>query len=249
MPTLIPAEVGPGEELVRTVLTAVSVLATVAAVLLALFLQWWRVEKRRPVLRLTFSDDLKKEDLAPLDFEDRLELWVRLKVRARPKKATARNVEVLLLRVHRPPNAEYLGLVPSRQLAWADTPNERPSIPAGTWRRVDVLKLVARLDGAGPPVLAPALKEYDDVAGPQASRYSGERYHLTDEGDYAFDLALTADEMESTWWHLTFSYTSPSETVLKDNQVKAKAREQLVPRITNIHVDPQENPFQEDEST
>ena len=62
MPTLIPAEVGPVEELVRTFLTAVSVLATVTAVLLALFLQWWRVEKERPVLRLTFSDNLKKEE-------------------------------------------------------------------------------------------------------------------------------------------------------------------------------------------
>jgi hypothetical protein len=242
MPTLIPAEVGPLEERIRTVLEAVGVVATVATVAIALFLQWWLVRRRRPVLGLDLSQKPIDEDLAPLDFEDRMEFWLRVKVLASPKKDTAHNVEVLLLKVTRPPHAESPGLVPTRQLAWADTPTERPAIPAGTWRRVDVLKLVAPRNTADPLTLVPALKEYDeDRASSRSRRYSGERYHLNDEGNYEFVLALTADEAESSWWRLTFSYTSPGEIVRTGPQATASL--QLVPRITNIVLGAHENTF------
>jgi hypothetical protein len=188
------------EEHLRTILTLFSVILTALTIAVALFLQWFLVRHQRPKLSLSFSDALEKEDIAPVQLEQRAELWVRLRVDAAAKKKTAHNVEVLLLRVSRPVGGNTI-VVPSRQLSWADTPDERLAIPSGTYRRVDILKLFQNdADPGGPTALRPALKHYPD------SPIAANRDLLSDPGKYTFDLAVTADEVEATRWQFSFVY-------------------------------------------
>ena len=185
------------EEHLRTVLAVLGVVLTGATIAVALLLQWWLVRQSRPRLSLEFSPIPADEDIAPVQLADRNELWVRLKVRSKSGKATAHSAEVLLLRLHRPGASS--SVVPSRQLSWADTPSERLAIPSGTWRRVDVLKLVAHSD-ASRAVLAPALKQYAD------SGEAAARDVLAEDGLYRLDLAITADEIESSRWRFDFIF-------------------------------------------
>ena len=130
--------VDASQENLDTLLQGLGVLLSAATIALALFLQWGLVRLRRPKLSLSVSANVDEEDWVPLDFADRAELYLRIRVHNERKKVTAHNVEVLLLKVQRPHHAKVAPVVPSRQLAWADTPDERLAIPSGTWRRVDV---------------------------------------------------------------------------------------------------------------
>jgi hypothetical protein len=188
------------EEHIRTILALLSVVLTALTIAVALLLQWALVLHHRPKLSLSFSDVLGDEDIAPVQLDQRAELWVRLRVNAGAGKKTAHNVEVLLLRVWRPAGGKT-SVVPSRQLSWADTPDERLALPSGTYRRVDVLKLFQNEgDPGGPTALRPALKHYPD------SPIAVGRDLLSDQGKYTFDLAVTADEVEATRWQFSFVY-------------------------------------------
>jgi hypothetical protein len=241
---VIAEQVSPLEEHLRTVFQATGVIATVTTIGVALFLQWWLVRRRRPALSLTFSPRLEDEDLVPLEFRDRIELWLRVRVEVKQKKATAHNVEVLLLKVRRPSYINDAAVVPTRQLAWSDTPDERLAIPSGTWRRIDILKLASVRRLPRRPTLTPALKSYEDALYRPGRRiprfyrarlrgtnhapnaYFGERYQLEDDGEYQFTLAVTADEVESTLWRLSFVYKGAPAT----------AASQLLRQISDIQL-------------
>ena len=221
---VIAAPIAPWEQHLRTFLQAAGVVETVATIAVALFLQWGLVRYRRPRLSLRFSEALEDEDLVPLDFKDRTELFLRVKVEAKAKKATAHNVEVLLLKVRRPIYVRDAPVVPSRQLAWADTPAERLAIPAGTSRRIDVLKLVKR-NSSDRARLIPALKVYE------GSTDEEDRNVLAEDGKYEFELAVTADEAEATWWRLSFLYKGVPRTTVSARQLLPQISEFLVVQI------------------
>ena len=256
------APVGPGEERLRTFLQAAGVMANLATVATALLLQWGLVRLRRPRLILNqISEVLKDEDLVPLDFKDRMELFIRVRVEAKTKKVTAHNVEVLLLKVQRPSYVRDAFVVPSRQLAWADTPAERLAIPAGTWRRIDILKLTVKRNSSDPARLIPALKMHEGStqkgmqrkqdrplnfrwwlgrrlrilpAGTyQITPYPDEedRNLLVEDGKYEFELAVTADEAEATRWRLSFLYKGVPRTTVSARQLLPQISELLVIQI------------------
>ena len=255
------APVEPWEERLRTYLQAAGVVANVTTIAVALLLQWWLVRYRRPRLILKkISENLEDEDLVPLDFKDRMELFIRVRVEAKTKKTTAHNVEVLLLKVQRPPYVRDAPVVPSRQLTWADTPAERLAIPAGTSRRIDVLKLTVKRNSSDPARLIPALKVHEGSTreGMQRKRdrpldfrlwlgrtvrilpadtcqitpYPDEedRNLLVEDGKYEFDLAVTADEAEATRWHLSFLYKGVPRTTVFARQLLPQISELLVVR-------------------
>src|SRR5687768_10790328 len=138
-----------------------SAIGTVGAVILALFLQYFRIQRARPNLSISVSDELADEDFALVELEQP-NLFVRLKVIAEPGRDVARNVQVLLLRVERPTQNRPAPVVPSRNLKWADTPNEKLDIPAGIWRRVDFLNLWCDIGAEEGHALLPMLYQYDE---------------------------------------------------------------------------------------
>jgi hypothetical protein len=240
--------VSPSEEHLRTALQAAGVVGTVITIGLALFLQWGLVRYRRPRLTLEVSLDLADEDMVVLEFKDRMELWLRLKVRSQPKKVTAHNVQVLLMKVRRPPAGERAPVVPSRQLRWADTQDDQLAIPAGSWRRVDVLKLGVYPTCNQDAGLLPALRSYVENApsAPRSARrrlrsasrasnrcdrqrqYGTDREALRENGEYVFELAITADEIEAARWELSFRYEAGTAGQTRD----------LVRQITQVILTP-----------
>jgi hypothetical protein len=195
---------------IQTIANVGAAIGTISAVIVALFLQIVRVHRRRPALSLVFSGDANEQDLAFVE-EDHFNLYVRLKVKNMAKKDTARNVEVLLLHVHRPPGASESGVVPSRGLTWADIPQERINIPPNVWRRVDLLNLWAeRQAGGGETVLTPALIQYDTKWPP------AKRQQLVAEGDYSLDLAVTGENCDATYWTVRFAFRRKNVTGLAD---------------------------------
>jgi hypothetical protein len=176
-----------------------SAVGTVGAVVVALFLQYFNVRRARPRLSVEFSDRLHDEDMALVDLEHP-SLFVRLKVRAEAGKDVARNVQVLLLRVDRPTRTLPAPVVPSRNLKWADTPNEKLDIPPGIWRRFDFLTLWVEPPGGGGHCLVPMLYQYDEPWPPHPRNF------LRDTGRYRMALAVVADNTDSTFWQVDLDY-------------------------------------------
>lgn len=242
--------VDASQENLDTLLQGLGVLLSAATIALALFLQWGLVRLRRPKLSLSVSANVDEEDWVPLDFADRAELYLRIRVHNERKKVTAHNVEVLLLKVQRPHHAKVAPVVPSRQLAWADTPDERLAIPSGTWRRVDVLKLTRSRNPGGAATLVPALKEYEPRGQIPPLRFKGQRWFrgfasrapsaattpqyaterdvLREDGTYVFELATTADEVEAQRWELSFEYRAAPASRAID----------LLPQISQVKLEP-----------
>jgi hypothetical protein len=176
-----------------------SALGTVGAVVVALFLQHFNVRRARPKLRLEFSPELHDEDMALVEL-DQPNLFVRLKIWAHSGRDAARNVQVLLLRMERPATTEPAPVIPSRNLKWSDTPNEKLDIPPGIWRRVDFLNMWAEPDRDDGHVLLPMLYQYDEPWPPHP------RHFLRDPGRYRAILAIVADNTDSTFWAVAFDY-------------------------------------------
>lgn len=158
---------------------------------------------------MAFSDELLDEDLALVQL-GQPNLFVRLKVLAEPGRDVARNVQVLLLRVERPISDRPAPVVPSRNLKWADTPNEKLDIPAGIWRRVDFLNLWYDADAENPHALLPMLYQYDEPWPPHP------RTFLTDPGVYRAVLVIAVDNADSTFWTVEFEYRPEPVSVLED---------------------------------
>jgi hypothetical protein len=174
-------------------------VGTIGAVVVALFLQYFNIRRARPKLSLEFSDHLHDEDLALVDLAHP-SLFLRLKVRAHAGKDVARNVQVLLLRLDRPTRTLPPPVVPSRNLKWADTPNEKLDIPPGIWRRFDFLNLWVEPPTAAGHCLAPMLYQYDEPWPPHP------RHFLRDPGRYRMALAVVADNTDSTFWQVDVDY-------------------------------------------
>jgi hypothetical protein len=214
----------------------IGAIGTVAAVLLALFLQVILVRLRRPVLRVEFSADPGDEDMEALDVENRSEYWIHAKVWNQNKRASAKNVEATLLRVKRPAEALNKRVVPVGPLKWTELPHTRVEIASGTWRRVDLLAYRIIRPVPSSARTAPQLRRLWDalrhdhghypsttpilmmatmtaITRPQIShRQPSRRHHLDDSGYYEADFVLSCDDAEPSFWRLSFTYLPASES-------------------------------------
>src|SRR5690348_3655707 len=104
-------------------------IATVAAVILALYLQIYIVRSKRPILALAVSLDPVDEDIVALTSPTSHGLWVRVRVSAQPGRSTAKNVRVRLVQATRPADAKNKLPVPAREFSWADSSESSVEIP------------------------------------------------------------------------------------------------------------------------
>jgi hypothetical protein len=178
-------------------------VGTLAAVVLALFLQVIIVARRRPSLSLQFSPDESQGDIVTTDWADDFNLWIQLKVHATSGRNTARNVQVMVLRVVRPSVSGTDETVPSRVLKWSDSPTVAVDIPSGTWRRVDLVRYYkAKKPKSEPALLFPAFNPQLVAQFPPSPRH-----HLTESGRYVFELAISADEINAIGYWVAFDFS------------------------------------------
>jgi len=187
------------------VISSLEAAGTVSAVVLALFLQVILVRFRRPRLHLTLSTDIADQDAVGVvdPAGNGQAAWIRVRVWNYPKKRQADNVQVLVHYIETPADAENDPYRAStgEVLNWAETATETINIPAGIWRRVDILQ--ARVNFAelqASSVWWLCLHRVND-------RYPAPKRHwMTEQGDYCIGLIATADDCDPSYWTLTFRY-------------------------------------------
>jgi hypothetical protein len=157
---LMASSTRPWLETVGILLTA---LFALAAVVVALWIQWVRVELQKPRLKMVFDPD-NDEPFSATFAREYEALWLRFRVVNEWPKAdgrglkecltrlaqssvgsldTATDVEVFLARARRAPESRQQGMVPSRPLKWADVKQGAISLPPGVSRYVDVVRIGA----------------------------------------------------------------------------------------------------------
>jgi len=203
------------DNLVLTISSVSAAVATVAAVILALYLQVYLVRSRRPVLALSVSLDPADEDVVSLSYADSFELWIRVRVSARPGRSTAKNVRVRLLQAVRPPESNSTLPVPAREFKWAESTETQVEIPSASWRRFDLLQVWVNRKGAKRQVLIPVFQHYNTPF-PHT-----ERHWLNEPGMYRLILSLSADDIDATIWEFSFVYTPVTSAAATDllNQI------------------------------
>jgi len=180
----------------------IGALGTVSAVVLALFLQVFLVNRRRPRLHVTLSNEIDDEDIVLLELDRSFAYFLRVKVWAQPKRKAANRVQGLLLSVTRPKEAgdTTTRKVPDGAFKWSGSALiDEVDIAPGTWRRLDILCYAQQRDWER-PILAPAMNRPTMTTHWPPSM----RSRLTDAGDYAIDFVISCDEAIPTFWRLTF---------------------------------------------
>ncbi len=188
-------------ETVRTCAAVAGVVATSAAVLLALYRDTVREWRTRPKLALEFAG-------APLDaitvFADHVHApdrkvashWLRLAVTNASGRRSADDVRVLVTSVHRVGGGDDVWLpLDTVALRWSNLPTvtDALELPPGTSRRVDV----ASLEWPGGRTRIPAEGSSGCWAKLQViPTPSSERNHLP-AGRYRLDLTLTARDVDA----------------------------------------------------
>jgi len=199
---------------VQTWAAVLTAFGTIGAVLVALFLQDVRARMRRPRLRFEFSPDRINEDVVALDhqIDQTFDLNLKLRVLAQKHRDPALGVRVLLQRVDQPGSTANQEIPSSRELKWSDTDAEFVDIPAGAWRRVDILRLHGENGESGPQRFFWAVlqRRQRDPYPPE------ERNRFSDPGEYALELVLTANGARPTWWEVTFEYLPRPATSAED---------------------------------
>lgn len=203
------------DNLVLTISSVSAAVATVAAVILALYLQIYLVRSRRPVLALSVSLDPAYEDVVSLQYADSCELWIRVKVSARPGRSTAKNVRVRLLQAIRPPESKNTVAVAAREFEWSESTEAQVEIPSASWRRFDLLRYWVELKGDKRRVLIPVFR-YHRTRFPHT-----ERHWLNEPGMYRLILSVSADDIDAAVWEFSFVHTPGTSTVATDllNQI------------------------------
>jgi hypothetical protein len=196
-------------------------IATVAAVILALYLQIYLVRSRRPVLSLSVSLDPNDEDVVALISPESCGLWIRVRVSARSGRSTAKNVRVRLMQATRPSAGKNIPPVPAREFSWADSSESHVEIPAASWRRFDFLRYWVELRGEKRRILLPVFQHH------RSPFPHNERHWLNDPGMYRLVLSLTADDIDATVWEISFIHapdTSGAETDLLSSITQLECR-------------------------
>jgi hypothetical protein len=183
-----------------TIISLLESLATVAAVLVALFTQVYLVRARRPSLTMTISNDAAMEDVVVIRSPDgnTVELWIRLRVEAKSKRRTAREAQVRLVKVKRPAQDASCQIVPSGPMTWSSTGPQPQSILSGMWLRVDVLRYRVRSPGY-------ADHQLEVEVGYEFSPKDRQSV-LNEEGEYEIVMLLGADDGDTTTWAFIFNH-------------------------------------------
>lgn len=202
---------------VATIISLLEALATVAAVLVALFTQVYLVRARRPSLAMTVSDDVASEDIIIIRSPngDTVELWIRLRVEARDKRRTATGVQVRLAKVTRPVHDTNRQVVPSGPMAWSSVGPQPQSILSGMWLRLDVLRYRIRSS------------DYPDhqleVEVGYHFRPDDQQTVLGAEGEYEVVMLLGCNDGDTTTWTFAFDH-HPNPAAKTDHELRALIR-------------------------
>jgi hypothetical protein len=175
-------------------------IGTVAAVVLALFLQVFLVWLRRPRIRLETSLDLRDQDLIVASRPEREHYicWLRARIFVADRTHSAVNAEVVVQDWRSSSNQEA-PFAHGNSLRWANSPDELVRIPSGAWRRFDLISWMASSNEASEPVLWIALR--------QAHTYPPQSwFQLKEPGAYELDLIVVADNMTPSRWTFKFTY-------------------------------------------
>lgn len=187
--------------IIGTVAAILAAAGTLAAVILALYLQYWQDRRTRPSLSLHF--DPSTADISIVDRPPWVEVWVRFRVANARGRKTARRVSVLALNVRRlDGGAVSRDTIPVRELSWSDVERGDMDIPPGVERRIDVVNVYrARTaeESAGKPwpetgmgiALYPRVWDGRDFLG---------------KGDFEIELLLTAEDADATTWRTTVAF-------------------------------------------
>jgi hypothetical protein len=192
----------------------IGAVGTALAVILALWLQWLRVWLRRPALVLEFDGKRDRADIRHAD--GYASHWVRPRVRNRPGRDSADDVEVMLARVRlldeapgsRSERPEEL--LEGLALKWSELTSTKVSMPPGTARRIDFVHVdntrVEKSPDGVEEHLERAPIRFDVCPLPAA------KYHRAFGQAYEVTLALTARDTDAVYYMTHLSY----DGVLRD---------------------------------
>jgi hypothetical protein len=207
-------------ELVAVIVTGIG---TLLAVWVALWLQHWKVNKRRPSLKLGFDESDECEDFSFVRLKGYESLWLRFRVRNEADRDTADDVQVLLTRVRGSPDPHLAGRFPTRPLKWSDMEVGTLDLPAGIERHVDVAHFRRRGSDSKPSLRVVVFPSgSDDPEDPPA-----ERRHTLETGRYEFELAVAARGVDATYYHAVIDF--PSDCGTDPEDIRHSVKVQLHP--------------------
>ena len=194
-------------------------VGTIAAVLVALFLQVVLVRLRKPELDVRMSVNREDGNVEAWNTRENFAVcFFTVRVHARRERDAATHVRAFLVKVVRPSSAAGVGAFPSAPLDWTrNTGDEYISIPSGTWRRLTLLMYRGSKDSE-PEFLMPTT-----TLPLQAPHHA--RFLLSEEGPYKLIFEISADGVKPTFWCLSFNHV---------NVHVEDARDLLLARVQNI---------------
>jgi hypothetical protein len=176
-------------------------IGTVAAVIVALFLPGWLRARLRPVVTLHF--DPATDDIALHERPPWVGVWIRLRVKNRPGRETARKVRVIVSDVEPEAGSQLpKNTLALRELSWSEIAAGELDVPAGMERRIDVAHVdKKRADREGMdrpwPDLGLGLAMWP-------RKYNGRDY--LGEGAFKISLAVAGDNFDAADWEVRISF-------------------------------------------
>jgi hypothetical protein len=196
------------------VLSIISAVTSVTAVVLSIYLNVYRDRRLRPQLNLDFDPD-GKSDALTLEFPKEpgcVEHWLRLRVRNAPDKRTAEDVEVTFVGCSLGDGVSQDLQLENRRLQWAATrevppgvdalardapvPSVTATIPPGFYRHVDLIHASNR---------SKVDEEYRCVPRVCVWPPASARNNLQ-AAVYDFDLVITAKDANAAYYRVRVSY-------------------------------------------
>jgi hypothetical protein len=177
-----------------------------AIVAAALGIRLVRREKAMtPKPTMTFEENPASTEWAPVFRHGHRSLWLRFTVDNPPGKRTAREVQVLVTHVVAP--AERKELVPGGPLRWTDVRIPTVDLPAGISRMVDIATVYL-------PVVDEKVPDAEKVTKLhlQVTLAEGDERNALDPGTYELELAVTAQDIDATFYNTTIKFENTWET-------------------------------------
>lgn len=212
-----------------------SAIGTVAAVIVALFLQVFIVRWRRPKLVVRLVLDREAGDLEAWRRRSTgvVNCWLGVRVEATRGRDAARNVRAYLLKVVRPGSSLAVGNYPAAGLDWTNSGGaDAIQIPSGGWRRLTLLRYIAAVDGREaclmPTTVLPVREPYN------------ERYLLSVPGQYSLVFEISADGIDPELWCLSFQHkiidVSDDRELMRERLTELKCARMTASEIARLGV-------------
>jgi hypothetical protein len=202
-----------------TVAALIGAVGTLGAVFLALWLQWLRVQRRRPSLTLHFDKtrdrvsvpQRAKDRQEPLDYRSH---WVRPRVTNKTGGDSAEDVEIVLVRVEALDNetgrsSQRESNLEGLSLKWSEVKSAKASVPPGVTRHFDLVHVDnMRVEADGNVVKreedvesrGEAPIRFDVYPTPQA------KYYRVFRPKYKVTLAVTARDTDAKFYSTVVTY-------------------------------------------